>query len=63
MIEIFRDTTGKVYAVRVWRVVIYTDLRKPVSLRYGGIVCNWKGGRQVARHWRGPISLLRTVRP
>jgi hypothetical protein len=33
----FYDTTGFLYAIRIWRLVIYVDNRAE-SLRYGGIV-------------------------
>jgi hypothetical protein len=33
----FHDTTGYLYAVRFWRLVIYVDNRA-ASLRFGGIV-------------------------
>jgi hypothetical protein len=37
MIELFRDTSNKVYAFRIWRIVVYLDNKFP-SLRLGGIV-------------------------
>lgn len=35
--QTFYDTTGYLYAVRFWRLVIYVDNRAE-SLRFGGIV-------------------------
>lgn len=37
IVQRFFDTTGYLYAIRFWRLVVYVD-RGAVSLRYGGIV-------------------------
>ena len=58
----FYDTTGYLYAVRFWRLVIYVDNRA-ASLRFGGIVTSIGLARFVFWRfsWVGPRLTSRAV--
>lgn len=56
MMETFRATDGKLYAIRIWRLVYYVDFGNQESLRYGGIVTRIG----LAHYWKWNISIVRS---
>lgn len=61
--HVFRDTNGVAYAIRLWRVVIYTDFGKHPALRHGGIVTNLNKTRPVAQRIGWRFSFVRWSSP
>jgi len=60
MIEILKLDSERWITIRIWRVVIYLDWLTYPALRFGGIVCNFKGKRVVANHIIGRFSFITT---
>jgi hypothetical protein len=56
--HLIRLKDGELLALRLWRIVIYLDKTTFPSLRYGGIVVDYKGKRVSATHIMGRISFI-----
>lgn len=52
--RLIMDTQGKVYAVQLWRLVVYVDRVRGYPTWWGGCMVTFRGNRALARHvwWR-----------
>lgn len=56
--SLVRLRSGKLLAVRIWRIVIYLDKVDFPSLRHGGVVVDYKNKRPSAMHLMGRFCFI-----
>lgn len=60
--ELFRDINGKVYAIRIWRIVFYLSHWRN-GLNRGGTMTQFKGRRTLAEYLFWRINFVKTNKP